>query len=49
MAVSFGWVLSLKDDDDLSLLSSELQRLDFSITALSEVRRPDSGKIMTGG
>ena len=31
------------------LLSSELKRLDIGIAALSEVRRPDSGEIMTGG
>ena len=42
-------VLSIREDDHLSLLSSELKRLDIGIAALSEVRRPDSGKIMTGG
>ena len=31
------------------LLSSELKRLDISIAAFSEVRRPDSGEIMAGG
>ena len=45
-----GWnVLSLREDDHLSLLSSELKRLNISIAALSEVRRPDSGEIMVGG
>jgi len=32
----------------LSLLSSELKRLDISIAALSAVRRPDCGQIMAG-
>ena len=39
-------VLSPREDDHLSLLSSELKRLDIGITALSEVRRPDCVKIM---
>ena len=34
-------VLSLREDDHLSLLSSELKRSDVGIAALSEVRRPD--------
>ena len=42
-------VLSLGEDDHLSLLSSELKRLDIGIAAFSEVRRPDWGKIMAGG
>ena len=42
-------VLSLREDDHLSLLSSELKHLDISIAALSEVRRPDSGETMVGG
>ena len=42
-------VLSLRADDHLSLLSSELKRLDIGIAALSEVRRPDCGEIMAGG
>ena len=42
-------VLSLREDDHLSLLSSELKRLDMGIAALSEVRRRDSGEIMAGG
>ena len=42
-------VLSLREDDHLSLLSSELKSLSISIAALSEVQRPDSGKIMAGG
>ena len=42
-------VLSLREDDHLSLLSSELKRLDIGIAALSEVRRPDCSKIMVGG
>ena len=33
----------------MSLLSSELKRLDIGIAALSEVRRPDCGEIMAGG
>ena len=42
-------VLSLREDEHLSLLSSELKHLDIGIAALSEVRRPDCGEIMTGG
>ena len=42
-------VLSLREDDHLSLLSSELKRLNIAIAALSEVRRPDCGEIMAGG
>ena len=42
-------VLSRREDDHLSLLSSELKRLDIGFPALSEVRRPDSGEIMPGG
>ena len=42
-------VLSRREDDHLSLLSSELKRLDIGIAALSEVRRPDCGEIMAGG
>ena len=42
-------VLSLREDDHLSLLSSELKRLNIGIAALSEVWRPDSGEIMVGG
>ena len=42
-------ILSLREDDHLSLLSSELKRLDISIAALSEVRRLDCGEIMAGG
>ena len=42
-------VLSLREDDHLSLLSSELQRLNIGIAALSEVKRLDSGEIMAGG
>ena len=42
-------VLSLRKDDHLSLLSSELKRLHIGIAALSEVRRLDSGEIMAGG
>ncbi len=41
--------LSQREDDHLSLLSSELKRLDIGIAALSEVRRPDCGEIMAGG
>ena len=42
-------VLSLREDDHLSLLSSELKRLNIGIAALSEVRRLDCGEIMVGG
>ena len=42
-------VPSLREDDHLSLLSSELKRLDIGIAALSEVRRPDCSEIMAGG
>ena len=42
-------VLSLREDDHLSLLSSELNHFDIGIAALSEVRRPDCGEIMAGG
>ena len=42
-------VLSLREDDHLSLLSSELKHLDIGIAALSEVRRPYCGEIMAGG
>ena len=41
-------VLSRREDDHLSLLS-QLKRLDISIAALSEVRRPDCGEIMVRG
>ena len=41
-------VLSRREDDHLSLLSSELKRLDIGIAALSKVQRPDSGEIMVG-
>jgi len=39
-------VLSLREDEHLSLLSSELKRLNIGIAALSEVRRPESGEII---
>ena len=42
-------ILSLREDDHLSLLSSELKRLDIGIAALYEVLRPDFGEIMAGG
>ena len=42
-------VLSLREDDHLSLLSSELKGLNIGIAALSEGRRPDRGEIMVGG
>ena len=44
-----GNVLSRREDDHLSLLSSEFKRLDIGIAALSEVGRPDCGEIMVGG
>jgi len=40
-------VLLLREDDHLSLLSSELKYLNIGIAALSEVQGPDSGEIMT--
>ena len=42
-------VLSLREDDHPSLLSSEFKRLNICIAALSEVQSPDSGEIMAGG
>ena len=42
-------VLSLREDDHLLLLSSELRRLDIGIAAHSEVRRPDCSEIIAGG
>ena len=42
-------VLSRRDDNNLSLLSSELKRLNIGIAALSEIWRPDCVKIMVGG
>ena len=42
-------VPSLREDDHLSLLSSELMCVDVGIAALSEVRRADCGEIMVGG
>ena len=42
-------VLSIREDDHLSLLSSELKRLDIGIAALTEVQRPDCEEIMAGG
>uniref|UniRef100_A0A8C4X1F8 C2H2-type domain-containing protein n=1 Tax=Eptatretus burgeri TaxID=7764 RepID=A0A8C4X1F8_EPTBU len=42
-------VLSQREDDHLSLLSSELKRLDNCITALSAVWRPDCANIMASG
>ena len=41
--------ISLREDDHLSLLSSEFKRLDIGIAALSEVRRPDCSGVMVGG
>ena len=42
-------VLSLREDDHVSLLSSELQRLNIGIAVLCEVCRPDSGEVMADG
>ena len=42
-------VVPRREDDHLSLLSSELKHLDISIAALSEVQRLDCGVIMVGG
>ena len=41
-------VPSRREDDHLSLLSSELKRLSIGLTALSEIRLPDCGEIMVG-
>ena len=41
-------VLSLREYDHLSVLSSEPKRLNIGIAALSEVRKPDCGEIMAG-
>ena len=41
-------VLSLREDDHLSLFLSKLKHLDIGIAALSEVRRPDCGEVMAG-
>ena len=42
-------VLSMKEDDLLSLFSSEFKCLNIGIAALSEVWRPDSVEITVGG
>ena len=42
-------VRSRREHDHLSLLLPELKCLNVSIAALSEVWRPDGGKIMVGG
>ena len=42
-------ILSLREDDHLSVLSSELKHFNIGIAALAEVRRPDCGEIMAGG
>ena len=42
-------VVSLREDDHLSLLSSELQCLNIGVAALSDIRGPESGEIMAGG
>ena len=42
-------VRSQKEDDHLSLLSSELKHFDIVIAAISEVRRQDCGEMMVGG
>ena len=42
-------ILTVREDDHLSLLSSELHHLNIRIAALSEARRPNSGDIMVGG
>ena len=42
-------VLSQREDDHLSPLSSDLKRLNNGIAALSEVQRQDCGEIMAGG
>ena len=42
-------VLSLREDDHLPLLSSELKCLDIGIAALSEVQRTDCVEIMVCG
>ena len=40
---------SRREDDHLSLLSSEFKRLNIGIAAIFEVQRLDSGEIMVGG
>ena len=42
-------VPSRRENDHLSLLSSELKRLDIGIAALHEVQRLNCGEIMAGG
>ena len=42
-------VPSRREDDLLSLLSSELECLNISVAAFSEVQRPNRGEIMVGG
>ena len=42
-------VLSQKEDDHLSLLLSELKRLEIGIAALSQIRRPDCSESMVSG
>ena len=42
-------VLPLREDDHLSLLSSEYQHLNIGLAAHSKVRRPYSAEIMAGG
>ena len=42
-------VLSQREDDHLSLLSSLLQHLNIGIAAFSEVQRPESAEIMMAG
>ena len=42
-------VLSLREDDHVSLLSSELKRLNIGVGTLSEDQRSESGEIMAGG
>ena len=42
-------VLSRREDDQMSLLSSELKCLNIGIAALSEIQRQDSDEIMVGG
>ena len=42
-------VPSKREHDHLFLLSSKIKCLNIGIAVLSEVRRPDSGKIMAGG
>ena len=42
-------VLSLREDDHLSLFLDELKPLNIGIAAISQVQRLDSGEVMASG